>query len=571
MEELAQGRFLKSAGSGGQTIGAPLVAALYFGSIAGRPAPGQHGVGEMTDGQSQAQARTMRRISPSIRHTLIVAGMVTLAVVAAVALAAGLGLNRAHHVLTRSGYSQEQLAIATQLEAEVNAYVARAALGPPQPQERAADSARIAALLAHYTASIRAEHQFLAQDGATDDAESELATVHQLGALFTRIRRDAGQPLEPPALSGDLDGFQRLVGATVAQEREEVGAAIASFDHQRAMLRGMAIGLPLAGALLGGIGLALLLARLKQPLRRFEAAMAAVARGDSARLEGMGFAEFATLALGFDRMAGEISAQRAALRQANARLESDVALRTAQLEERNSQLAQIEANRRLFFAQISHELRTPITAIQCEAEVALRLPRADTAMLRQALEQVLVQGAFVRRRLSDLLTISQAEDGRLVMAHEPFDLGDAVRGGLAMAAPFARASEARLEAALPSDPLPIHGDAGWMQQALLALLDNAIKFSPDAAVSVGLERSADEAVLTIGDSGPGVPEAALPRLFDRFHQEPEGRARGGSGLGLSVARWVVDHHRGRIAASNRAGGGLCMTIALPLQHTESIA
>ncbi|WP_206244807.1 sensor histidine kinase [Novosphingobium terrae] len=525
----------------------------------------------MTHGQSCHKARAMRRISPSIRHTLILAGVVALAVVVAVALAAGLGLSRAHHVLTRSGYSQEQLAIATRLEAEVNAYVARAALAtaPRAAQERADDRAGIEALLAQYAASIRAEHRFLAEAGEKDDADSELATVRQLGALFADIRRDADRSIEPQALARDLDRFQHLVRATVAQERDEVAAALASFDRERGIVRSMAIGLPLAGGIAGVIGLMLLLGRLKHPLRRFEAAMAAVARGDSADLGGMGFAEFETLALGFDRMTREITAQRAALHQVNARLEGDVALRTAELQTRNSQLAEIEANRRLFFAQISHELRTPITALQCEAEVALRMPRPDVAMLRQALEQVLVQGSFARRRLNDLLTISQAEDGRLVMADKPFDLGDAVRAGLAMAEPFARASEARLESTIPGDPLPVHGDAGWMQQALLALLDNAIKFSPDAAVSVGLKRSADEAVLTIGDSGPGVPEAALTRLFDRFHQEPEGRARGGSGLGLSVARWVVDHHRGRIAASNRAGGGLCMTIALPLQQSSA--
>ncbi|WP_157099198.1 hypothetical protein, partial [Novosphingobium rosa] len=130
--------------------------------------------GEMIDGQSCQKARMMRRISPSIRHTLIVAGLVALAVVVAMALAAGLGLSRAHHVLTRSGYSQEQLAIATRIEAEVNAYVARVALG--SAQERVSGSAEIESLLAHYAASIREEHRFLAANGENDDAENELAS-----------------------------------------------------------------------------------------------------------------------------------------------------------------------------------------------------------------------------------------------------------------------------------------------------------------------------------------------------------------------------------------------------------
>lgn len=510
-------------------------------------------------------------MTPSIRRMLMVAGMAALAVVVVVALMAGIGLNRAHHVLTRAGYSQEQLAIATELEAGVNAYAARAALGTSHAEGRQRDARQIASLLGRYAVSIRAEHLLLTTMGDTaDDAANELATVRQLGTLFTRMRSDidAGAARDPHGLSRDLDLFQALVRVTVEQERVEVGETVASFDRTRTIVRMMAIALPLFSGIAGVVGLCLLLARLKHPLRRFEDAMAAVGRGDTVPLNGLGFAEFDGMAAGFDRMAREIEAQRTAVAEVNARLEREVMLRTAELQARNAQLAEIEANRRLFFAQISHELRTPITALQCEAEVALRTARSDGGLLRQALEQVLVQGAFIRRRLSDLLAVSQAEDGKLVMAREGFDLADAVRGSLIMAKPFASANETRIDATIAPHAFPIDGDAGWMQQALLALLDNAIKFSPDAAVTIGLARYADEAILIICDHGPGVPEEALHRLFDRFHQEPAGRARGGSGLGLSVARWVVDHHQGRIAAANQPGGGLRITIALPLQRTS---
>lgn len=506
-------------------------------------------------------------MTPSIRYTLIIAGMSALAVVVIAALAAGIGLHRSHQVLTRSGFSQEQLAIATELEAGVNAYAARMALGTSEVIERSRENRRIEGLLAHYAGSIQAEHRLLMEAGdPADDADNELATVSKLGALFARIRRDVdvGRPFDPNGLSRDLDRFRALVRNSVAQERNEVGEAVASFNRTRTIIRTMAILLPMMSGMLGMAGLWLLLARLRRPLRRFEDAMAAVGRGDAVPLHNLGFAEFDGLAVGFNSMAREIETQRAAVTQVNARLEREVMLRTAELEARNIQLAEIEATRRLFFAQISHELRTPITALQCEAEVALRASRPDAERLRQALEQVLVQGAFVRRRLSDLLAVSQAEDGKLVMMQEWFDLADAVRGSLIMADPFARSSETRIDATIAADTFPMNGDAGWMQQALLALLDNAIKFSPEAAVTIDLARYADEAILIIGDHGPGAPEEALTRLFDRFHQEPAGRARGGSGLGLSVARWVVDHHQGRIAASNQPEGGLRITIALPI-------
>jgi two-component system, OmpR family, sensor histidine kinase BaeS len=505
---------------------------------------------------------------PSIRRTWILAGVAALVAVILVACTAAIGLRRAHQLLTRTGFSQEQLTFATELEAGVNTYAARAALGVLHADMKRDEGRRIVTLLARYDASIRAERLLLIanHDSAADDEEAELATVRELGRLFARIRRDAdaGPAIDRQDLSRDLDRFQALVQATVIQERQEVADAVSHFDRTRSIVRSMAILLPALSAVVGAIGLWWLLARLKRPLRRFGEAMAAVGRGETAPIGDLGFIEFDTLAAGFDRMAVEVEAQRSAVERANANLERTVALRTAELELRNAQLAEIEANRRQFFAQISHELRTPITALQCEAQVALRAARPDPEDLRQALQQIVVQGSLVRRRLSDLLAISQAEDGKLVMARASFDVAEALRGSIALADPFARASDARMDTKIGAGAFTVVGDAGWMQQALLALLDNAIKFSPEAVVSVVLARRAGEALLTIGDRGPGVPEAALDRLFDRFHQEPEGRARGGSGLGLSIARWVVDHHGGRIAAANQDGGGLRIAIALPL-------
>ncbi|WP_293976151.1 HAMP domain-containing sensor histidine kinase [Sphingomonas sp.] len=502
----------------------------------------------------------------SIRNTLIFGGLGALIVLLAVALAASTGLRRANQVLARSGYSQDQLALAMGLEAGVNTYVARAAMGIPM-RARLEEREKIEALLLRYDASIRAERALLTTTGdAVDDADEELATVSELGRLFRAIRRDAdtGVATERASLSADLDRFQSLVRRTVAQERAEVTETVGRFDQARRVIRAMAIALPIFTAFVGALGLGLLLARLRRPIARLQSAMAAVSKGHAEPVGDLGFAEFQALAVGFDRMADEIAAQRAALSNVNARLEHDVAARTAELEARNAQLAEIEATRRAFFAQISHELRTPITALQCEAEVALRGRSGDAAMLREALEQIMAQGGVIRRRLADLLAISQAEDGRLVMAQASFDLGQALRESMALADPFARASGSRVEARIDDGECIVRGDAGWMQQALIALLDNAIKFSADAAIRVDLARAAGKAELTIVDNGPGVAEGALERLFERFHQEPAGRARGGSGLGLSVARSVVDHHGGSIAASNRDGGGLRISITLPL-------
>jgi len=515
-----------------------------------------------------ARKSTDRRLeasrATSIRRTLCLVGLGVFVVMAAIALITGLALDRAQKALTRTAFSESQLNLLNQLDAAVNAQVAAGILHVPTAHGIQSD-----AILAQYRASIDAEHRFLIAHGGADDTASERIVSNRLAALANRIKADWGSPNHAKTLASDLAAFQALVSSTVRQEREEVLDARAEFERTRSIIAAAAMILPLLGAGLGGMALWTLLRRMRKPLRQFENAMLALGAGERVPLGNLGFAEFAGLTSGFERMADEIEEQRKALASINERLEREVAARTAQLQARNSQLAEIEESRRRFFAQISHELRTPITALCCEAEISLRGPDDNAEALRESLREVLAQGAMVQRCLSDLLTISQAEDGKLAMVQEPFDLAEALRGSLALARPFARASETRIDAAFADANFPLLGDAVWMQQALLALIDNAVKFSPGAVVTVRLKRQGQAIRLTISDQGPGVSTEALPRLFEPFHQEPAGRTRGGAGLGLSIARWVVEHHDGRIAATNRNGKGLVMSLIFPLTSAET--
>ena len=114
------------------------------------------------------------------------------------------------------------------------------------------------------------------------------------------------------------------------------------------------------------------------------------------------------------------------------------------------------------------------------------------------------------------------------------------------------------------------GDEPWLRQLLVNLIDNAIKFSrhsseaPVREVHVALHADADEAIVTVADRGPGIPEADLPRVFDRFYRGDAARTRGeGVGLGLAIARWVAQAHAGSLRAVNRPGGGALFTLRLP--------
>ncbi len=245
---------------------------------------------------------------------------------------------------------------------------------------------------------------------------------------------------------------------------------------------------------------------------------------------------------------------------ANRRLANEVAHKTAEL-------AMIDRSRRLFFAKASHEMRTPITVMRGEAEVALADPAAEPAALREALGHVIANAEFLEHRIAELLALARADDGQLHLADEPIDLTALVQGAGDAARRYARSAEVALAVETPVPPITVQGDSRWLQQAVLAIVDNAVKFSPvGETVTVRLTRTADAARIDIVDQGSGVADEALPRIFDAYYQADAGRSRGGTGLGLALARWVVEHHDGTIRAANGALGGCTVTIDLCLMR-----
>jgi signal transduction histidine kinase len=358
----------------------------------------------------------------------------------------------------------------------------------------------------------------------------------------------------------DLAEVRRLAGAIAAREIEEAAHARAEAAAVAYQTRILVISA--AGALLFvPLALALLLQRLLvAPLRRLEADtddLAAARAG--ARREPAGLREIRALAARFNAMAEAV--------------EQRVAQRTAQLEQANAELAAVDQRRRLFLAKVSHELRTPVTAIRGEADVALRY--GDTPEeWHEALSHIEQTSLFLGRRLDDLMALAQAEDARLTLAHEAIDPFAATRAACEVAAAYARASGVTV--ALCASPpeaaqgVRIAGDADRLQQAIAAVIDNAIKFSPPGGtVNVSAGTEAGEVVLRIMDQGPGVHPDELAGIFDPYVQGQGGRALGGTGLGLSLARWLVEAYRGRIMAENGQGEdkgaeGLCVTMHLPI-------
>ncbi|CAN5367676.1 hypothetical protein BH09PSE3_BH09PSE3_14790 [soil metagenome] len=474
----------------------------------------------------------MRSIG-SFKRALIVAGAIALLSLGGMALTLALGLAQADRLIDRVSRSQTQLALVTRLEGDLNAL----AIAPS-----AAGSAELARSLAAYRATVDAETRVLpAADRSAQRIEADRAA--RLADLIARNR------------PGDRAEFRTLARTIVDSERREAAESIVRMRELRRTGTTVAIALPIALAVIGTFGMIAMLANLLGPIAALRRGVAGLATGRHTPIKPAGFSDFDDLTHAFVQMAGQISTHRDALAGANAGLEAQVAARTASL-------AAIDANRRLFFAQVSHELRTPITVIMGETEVALRDATAPVGRLREALGHVVANGQFVQRRLEDLLSLASAEDGRLMLHRERVDIGAVVQRAAAQASPYARSSGIAIATICPDDPMSVMGDESWLQQGLLALIDNAVKHAGGSAIEMVLERHADHARLTVTDDGPGVAVTDLPLLFDTYYQASA--RRGGSGLGLAVARWVAEAHKGQISAENRNGGGLSVHIDLPL-------
>ncbi len=222
---------------------------------------------------------------------------------------------------------------------------------------------------------------------------------------------------------------------------------------------------------------------------------------------------------------------------------------------------------RTFIADASHELKTPLTLIRADAEVLSRgLSKEDD---RELVEDILQETDRTSAILSDLLVLARLDAGKLEVAGKPFDLAVI----LAEAADRfkARAAEEGIQILcdVPGE-LPARGDPERTAQILAALLDNAVRFTPpEGSVTVTGRRTGNQSTATVEDSGPGIPDVHLPRIFDRFYRADEARTRGpqggGTGLGLAIARDLARAQGGELAATNAPEGGARFTLTLPMK------
>ncbi len=226
----------------------------------------------------------------------------------------------------------------------------------------------------------------------------------------------------------------------------------------------------------------------------------------------------------------------------------------------------MEKSRREFVANVSHELRTPLTNIKSYAETLMGTVEMDS-MEHNFLGVINSEADRMARIVRDLLALSQFDYGHNLQK-EPFPLpkivGDVVQRLTIEAEKNGQTLIYNNEA---TDLPPVNGDADRIEQVIVNIVSNAIKYTPaHGSITVTCTANVSEAIVTVTDTGIGIPEADLPRIFERFYRVDKARSRkmGGTGLGLAIAREIVEAHGGRIVIQSKKGKGTKVRIVLPI-------
>lgn len=218
-----------------------------------------------------------------------------------------------------------------------------------------------------------------------------------------------------------------------------------------------------------------------------------------------------------------------------------------------------------FTADASHELRTPVSLIRTEAELALRRSRGE-AEYKESLRNILLEAERTTSLIEQLLSLARADSGREALHMQSVNLGDTLRGVVEGWRQVAEIRNLQFSESIAGDSL-VMGDGLALRRVADLLLDNAFKYTPSpGSVSLSLESNGESAVMTVRDSGPGIAEDDQPKIFERFYRVDKARSReqGGAGLGLSIARWIVTQHHGSIRVESRPGEGSTFRVELPL-------
>jgi signal transduction histidine kinase len=362
-----------------------------------------------------------------------------------------------------------------------------------------------------------------------------LAATRDIGSLPSRDALDVLGYRRPSLfLAASQDNPGRIYTArhvttaagdplAVVEVSRDLSATVSFLSALRLVVFGSGA-IALLAALVGSLFLARYIAH---PLRQMESATGAIAGGDfERRLPVTSEDEIGRLARSINRMARD--------------------------------LARLEAARREFIAKISHDLRTPLTAIK---GFVVNLQDTAPADVQSTLATMDQQTDRLIRLVNDLLTLSRLQRGELQLQVVPLDLVSVIRSAASLVGPKAQRLGVSLSMDLPGELPLASADADRLEQVVVNLLDNAIRFTPPGGtVQVRLAAEGQSAILRVLDEGPGLTEEEAARAFEPYYRGPGG----GAGLGLTIVREIVTAHGGQIWLAARPEGGTEAGFSLPL-------
>jgi two-component system, OmpR family, phosphate regulon sensor histidine kinase PhoR len=230
-----------------------------------------------------------------------------------------------------------------------------------------------------------------------------------------------------------------------------------------------------------------------------------------------------------------------------------------------TQIRRLETVRRDFISNISHELRTPLAGLRALVETLRDGALDDPPAAARFLDRIEVEVDALTQMVQELLELARIESGKAPLRVQPTPLSDILLSPVERLQPQAERAGLKLSVKLPDNLPPVMADGRRTQQVVTNLVHNAIKFTPvDGRIQVSAHREGDEIVVTVSDTGVGVPPGDLSRIFERFYKTDRARSGGGTGLGLAIVKHIVQAHGGRVWVKSKEGKGSDFFFTLPV-------
>jgi signal transduction histidine kinase len=432
------------------------------------------------------------------------------------------------------------------------------------------------AVLAESTWNLDTERIQLILQATADDPDIRAAVVHDdMGNFLGGVGQARETAQSGPLVAGEKIVYSRADRSEVIGELRVAltDARVRADFHDR-----MVLAATLGGLIVLSVVISALVANrwtIGIPLRRLLHSIDRTESGGARYpVEWRSADEIGAVVDAFNRLQARQQRYESALHKARDELERRVAERTAELARARDAAEAANKAKTGFLANMSHELRTPLNAVIGFAEVLEGevLGELGNSRYRDYARDIRESGTHLLDLINDLLDLSKAEAGKLVLTEEPVDLGEAVEVSIAMVQPRAEAAQVTLINDVPDALPPVTADDRKIKQVLLNLLTNAVKFTPAGGeVRIAVSQDSGGVQVAVTDTGIGISAADLERVMEPFAQVDSSFARKyeGTGLGLPLVKSLVELHDGRLRIDSAPGEGTRVVVVLPAARIAS--